>query len=83
MPKRRKGPFGGSLVLRRTIVLNGHRTSVTLENDFWDALKEFAAAQGTLVGQLIATIDKERPTGSTNLSSAIRLFLFNYYRRRP
>jgi predicted DNA-binding ribbon-helix-helix protein len=56
---------------------------VTLENDFWDALKEIAAAQGTLVSQLIATIDHERPRGSTNLSSAIRLFLFNCYRRRP
>jgi predicted DNA-binding ribbon-helix-helix protein len=55
-------------------------TSVHLENAFWDALKEIAAAQGTPVGRLVATIDSERQ--HANLSSAVRLFVLDYYRSR-
>jgi predicted DNA-binding ribbon-helix-helix protein len=55
---------------KRSVYRHGYRTCVTLENDFWDALKEIAAAQGTTISLLIATIDNERPKGSTNLSSA-------------
>jgi predicted DNA-binding ribbon-helix-helix protein len=56
---------------------------VAVENAFWDALKEIAAAQGTPLGQLVATIDKQRRSGGhANLSSAIRLFVLDYYRSR-
>jgi predicted DNA-binding ribbon-helix-helix protein len=83
MPKRPKGSLGGSLVLKRTVVLNGHKTSVSAETAFWDALREIAAAQGTTIGQLIATIDHERRERQhINLSSAIRLFVLDYYRSR-
>jgi predicted DNA-binding ribbon-helix-helix protein len=53
---------------------------MTLESAFWDALKAIATAQGTTIDQLIATIDSERQ--HANLSSATRLFVLNYYRRR-
>jgi predicted DNA-binding ribbon-helix-helix protein len=55
-------------------------TSVHLGNAFWVALKEIAAAQETPVGRLVATIDNERQY--PNLSSAIRLFVLEYYRSR-
>jgi predicted DNA-binding ribbon-helix-helix protein len=55
---------------------------VTIEGPFWTAFKEIATAQGTPVSQLVATIDNERPKDSTNLSSAIRLFILNYYQQQ-
>jgi predicted DNA-binding ribbon-helix-helix protein len=60
MPERPKGPRGKSLVRKRSIKLDGHKTSVTIEDPFWTAFKEIAAAQRTPVSQLIATIDSER-----------------------
>jgi predicted DNA-binding ribbon-helix-helix protein len=79
MPKRRKGP---SPVLKRSINVDGHRTSVTLEDAFWNAFKEIAAAQGIAIGSLIATIDSERhERQQANLASAVRLFVLEYYRR--
>jgi predicted DNA-binding ribbon-helix-helix protein len=78
-----KAPRGKSLVRKRNIKLDGHKTSVTMEDTFWDAFKEIAAAQGTSVNRLIATIDHERhERPGTNLSSAIRLFIIDYYRSR-
>jgi predicted DNA-binding ribbon-helix-helix protein len=76
MPRR----LAGSLVLKRTILVNGHKTSVSAEAAFWDALKEIAAGQGTTIGRLVAMIDKERQ--HPNLSSAIRLFVLEFYRSK-
>ncbi len=67
-----------SLVVKRSIVIAGHKTSVSLEDAFWKALKEVAAARGLTLSQLIGTIDSEH--ASSNLSSAIRLFVLDYYR---
>jgi predicted DNA-binding ribbon-helix-helix protein len=54
---------------------------VTIEDPFWTAFKEIAAAQRTTISQLIATIESERhERHHTNLSSAIRLFVLAYYR---
>jgi predicted DNA-binding ribbon-helix-helix protein len=51
-----------------------------MEAAFWDALKEIAAAQGTALGNLVAAIDSERRGREQyNLSSAIRLFVLDYY----
>jgi predicted DNA-binding ribbon-helix-helix protein len=61
-------------------MLDEHKSSVTLEDAFWDAFKEIAAAQETAIGRLMATINSERQ--HPNLSSAIRLFVLNYYRNR-
>ena len=60
-------------VLKRSIVLAGRKTSVSLEDAFWLALKEIAIARGMTLSTLVATIDTERQHG--NLSSAIRLFV--------
>jgi predicted DNA-binding ribbon-helix-helix protein len=83
MPKRVKDPRRESLVIKRSVKVSGLQTSVALEDAFWIALKNIAAAQGTSVRHLIATIDNERRKGHhSNLSSAIRLFVLDCYRSR-
>jgi predicted DNA-binding ribbon-helix-helix protein len=79
-PKRRRGQRKASLVVVRSVVVAGHNTSVTLEGAFWNALKEIAAARNIRVSELISTIKTEHQRGS-NLSSAIRLFILDYYQR--
>jgi predicted DNA-binding ribbon-helix-helix protein len=74
---------GKSLLRKRHIIFDGHKTSVTMEDAFWDAFKEIAAVQGIPVSHLIATIDRERRERQhTNLSSVIRLFVLDYYRSK-
>ena len=67
-----------SAVLKRSIVIAGHKTSVSLEDEFWDSLKEIAVERGMTVGELVRTIDAKR--NHANLSSAIRLFVLGVYR---
>jgi predicted DNA-binding ribbon-helix-helix protein len=67
-----------SLVLKRSIVIAGHKTSVSLEGKFWDSLKEIAVERGITIKELVAAIDADR--GHANLSSAIRLFVLGVYR---
>jgi predicted DNA-binding ribbon-helix-helix protein len=78
-------PIGGSLnpgnggylrsrVLKRSIVVGRHKTSVSLEDVFWNELRAIAQDLGVHLSQLVARIDAERQHG--NLSSAIRLFVF-------
>lgn len=67
-----------SRILKRSIEIAGHRTSVTLEDDFWRALNEIADARGIALRVLVAEIDAAR--GEANLSSAIRLFVLAYFR---
>ncbi len=67
-----------SPVVKRSIVIAGHKTSVSLEDAFWDALKEIAAGRRMTLSDLVATIDSSRTQG--NLSSAIRLFVLDFYR---
>jgi predicted DNA-binding ribbon-helix-helix protein len=84
MPPPKAPPRGNSRVRKRTIVLDRHKTSVSVEDAFWDVLKEIADAQGSTVNQLVAAIDSERRERQLpNLSSAIRLFVLDYYRQRP
>ena len=66
-----------SVIVKRSIVLNGHKTSVSLENEFWDGLREIADAQKTKLSALVQRIDRER--SNRNLSSAIRVFVFNHF----
>ena len=58
----------------------GHDTSVSLEDQFWEALKEIAKERGTTLQDLVATIKAERHTGG--LSSAIRVFVIEHYEAR-
>jgi predicted DNA-binding ribbon-helix-helix protein len=66
-------------IVKRSVSIAGHRTSVSLEAPFWDALKEIAHAQGASVQQLIGSIDAGR--GGQNLSSAVRVFVLAALRR--
>ena len=68
-----------SLVVKRSIVLAGHKTSVSLEDAFWKSLKEIAIRREMTLSGLLAAIDAERH--HDNLSSAIRLFVLNFYRQ--
>ena len=63
---------------KHSVKLSGHSTSLSLEGVYWDALKEVAGEMGLSMNGLIERIDKER---SGNLSSAVRVFLFEHYRR--
>jgi predicted DNA-binding ribbon-helix-helix protein len=67
-----------SPIVKRSIVIAGHKTSVSVEDAFWTALKDIANSRGTAVAELAATIDAERQHG--NLSSAIRLFVLDHFR---
>ena len=67
-----------SPVVKRSIVIAGHKTSVSLEDAFWTCLKEIANGRDMTLSDLVATIDTDRRHG--NLSSAIRLFVLDYYR---
>jgi predicted DNA-binding ribbon-helix-helix protein len=64
----------GAAVIKRSLVIAGHRTSVSLEDAFWRELKTLAARRRQSINALVAEIDADR--GSANLSSAIRVFLF-------
>ncbi len=66
-------------VVKRSITIQGHATSFTLEGPFWQALVDAAAEDGLAISQLVARIDEAR---TTNLSSAIRVWLFERARDR-
>jgi predicted DNA-binding ribbon-helix-helix protein len=67
-----------SPVIKRSIVIAGHKTSVSLEEAFWKGLKEIAGNRNLTLSDVVASIDTDRHNG--NLSSAIRLFVLDYYR---
>ena len=67
-----------SPVVKRSIVIAGHKTSVSLEDAFWKGLKEIASGRELTLSDMVASIDTDRRHG--NLSSAIRLFVLDHYR---
>jgi predicted DNA-binding ribbon-helix-helix protein len=69
----------GSAIVKRSIAVAGHRTSVSLEAPFWEALREIAAARGVSVQRLVGEVDARR--GGQNLSSALRVFVLDAVRR--
>lgn len=64
---------------KRSLTIAGHGTSISLEEPFWAALKEIAAADGRSLPDLVAEVDGAR--GPDNLSSALRLFVLDRHRR--
>ena len=76
------GPEAGAGAARRkrSVTIAGHRTSLSLEEAFWQALKAHARAEGLSTAALIERIDRER---TTNLSSALRVYLLERARARP
>ena len=69
-----------SLVTKRSIVLDGHKTSVSLEDVFWECLRKIADERHETLSYLVSGIDERRKTG--NLSSAIRVFIVEFYKDR-
>jgi len=67
-----------SPVVKRSIVIAGHKTSVSLEDAFWKGLKEIASGRGLTLSEMVGAIDSARAQG--NLSSALRLFVLDHYR---
>ena len=67
-----------SLVIKRSIVIGGHKTSISLEEAFWRGVKEIASNRNLTLSALVSCIDSERV--HPNLSSAIRLFVLDHYK---
>ena len=77
MAKQPPGPLMKSRVMKRSTLVGGRKTCVTLEDEFWTALKEIATTQNVSISQLISMIDRQRQ--NNNLSSAIRVYVLSYY----
>lgn len=75
-PSRDAAPAATARVVKRSIVIAGHRTSVSLEDPFWRALKVIADENGSSLAKLVTQIDATR--GAANLSSAIRVFVLDH-----
>jgi predicted DNA-binding ribbon-helix-helix protein len=74
----RRGSLAGSALRKHSVTIAGHRTSLSLEDAFWQRLQAIAAARGVSVGGLIEQIDSaraERGEPAGNLSSAVRVFV--------
>jgi len=67
-------------IVKRSVILNDHKTSVSLEDPFWDAMNEIAGLKGVTLTELVAQIDADRE--HSNLSSAIRVFVLDHFRSR-
>ncbi len=70
--------FAPTRPVKRSFSIAGHRTSISLEAAFWDALRSIAGDQGRSLASLVAEIDRER--GDAGLSGAIRVWILNFYR---
>ena len=69
-----------SPIIKRSIVIGGHKTSVSLEDAFWTDLRQIARDRTTTLSHLVEGIDSDRGVG--NLSSAIRLFVLDHHRKK-
>ena len=67
-----------SLVVKRSVAIDGHKTSVSLEDAFWKGLKEIADNRSQTLSEVVLAIDTDRRLG--NLSSAIRVFVLHHFR---
>ena len=67
-----------TVVIKRSVLINGRKTSVSLENEFWAGLHEIAKSRKTTAAKLVGEIERQRTT--VNLSSAIRIYVYNYFR---
>ena len=72
-----------SVVKKRSVMVGNRKTSISLENEFWDALNEIAKARNTTMSRLLELIAADRTRRAqvmANLSSAVRIFVLDYYR---
>jgi predicted DNA-binding ribbon-helix-helix protein len=71
---------------KRSLSIAGHATSISLEDPFWEALRDIAAARGQTVADVVTAVDLDRTAGAGpegpagNLSSALRVYVLAYYR---
>lgn len=65
---------------KRSLTIAGHRTSISLETPFWDALKDIASHEGQSVSEIVRDIDQQR--GALGLSAAVRIRVLEYYKAR-
>jgi len=72
--------FMKTTVFKRSVVVHGHKTSISLEAEFWDSVRQIAAREGLTISALLSQIDRGR--GEGNLSSAIRLFVLQDLKKR-
>ena len=72
LPKTAFRAHGITMMIKRSMTIHGHRTSVSLEQPFWDVLRDIAASRGQSLASLVQNIDRKRDGG---LSSALRLFV--------
>ncbi|MDQ2081213.1 ribbon-helix-helix domain-containing protein [Xanthobacteraceae bacterium Astr-EGSB] len=70
-----------SSVVKRSIVINCHKTSVSLEDQFWSSLKQIAQDKSVTLSEIVGQIDSGRGE-QANLSSAIRLYILAHFRER-
>jgi predicted DNA-binding ribbon-helix-helix protein len=68
---------GGGRIRKRSVLVAGHQTSISLESTFWSALKDIARARETSINALVTEVDRDR---DGNLSSALRVFVLGHYR---
>jgi predicted DNA-binding ribbon-helix-helix protein len=66
--------------LKRSFAIKGHRTSISMEAPFWEALQQAAALENSTLSALVASIDAAR--GDAGLSSAVRVWILDYFRQR-
>jgi len=66
--------------VKRSFTIKGHRTSISVEAEFWEALQQAAANEQESLAGLIAAIDRDR--GDAGLSSAVRVWVLDYFRQR-
>ena len=67
-----------SLVVKRSMLIDGHKTSICLEDAFWECLREIAHGRGNSISHLVTSIDISRETA--NLSSCLRVFVLEFYK---
>jgi len=77
MPEKDTEREGKSTIEKRSVLIAGHATSLSLEPEFWTALREIARRRGLSLNRLVAAVDAER---RGNLSSALRVFVLEAYR---
>ncbi|MDQ0305295.1 ribbon-helix-helix domain-containing protein [Ancylobacter polymorphus] len=73
-------PEAVSPVRKRSIVIGGHKTSVSMEDEFWNGLREIAAKSKRTLSEVVGEVDSTRDQG--NLSSALRLRVLSHYQAR-
>jgi predicted DNA-binding ribbon-helix-helix protein len=79
MPELNSETRKPSPIVKRSIHVNGHKTSVSVEDDFWNALKEISAMRRIRLSDLVSSIELDRQ--HANLSSVLRVFVLEHYRR--